>query len=362
MPPAEPSLVAAHPDVEPLLDARADAQRARCWRGWCRPSPRRATRRPPSPTPCALARVSRGTFYALFASKEACFLEAYRHGVDVLEDARARGRPRRGRRLARAAARRACAPTCAPLADEPRFARIYLLEIHAAGPRAQAARDAALRRFAGRYRQARSRPRCGRATPGCPPTTRCSSSPPASTSSSARRLREPAATPCRPRGHAGDCAVAPGAALARSPERRRTPDGPDLQRARDGVPRRAARLARRQRPGPASPSTTRTPTTPGAATGSAGSPTAAGPAVHWPAEYGGRGATLTRVGDLLRGARPRRRAAARQRARPPARRPDDHDLGHRRAEGPLPRADPHRRGDLVPGLLASPTPAPTSPR
>ena len=35
-----------------------------------------------------------------------------------------------------------------------------------------------------------------------------------------------------------------------------------------------------------------------------------------------------RVGDLLRGARPRRRAAAGQRARPAARRPDDHDVGH----------------------------------
>ena len=48
------------------------------------------------------------------------------------------------------------------------------------------------------------------------------------------------------------------------------------------------------------------------------------------------------------GARPR--AAARQRARPPAGRPDAHGLGHRRAEGALPRADPLRRGDLVPGL------------
>src|SRR3954468_5725512 len=31
------------------------------------------------------ARVSRGTFYALFASKEACFIEAYRRNVEVLE-------------------------------------------------------------------------------------------------------------------------------------------------------------------------------------------------------------------------------------------------------------------------------------
>ena len=42
------------------------------------------------------------------------------------------------------------------------------------------------------------------------------------------------------------------------------------------------------------------------------------------------------VGDLLRGAGPRRRAAAGQRARPAAGRADDHDLGHPRAEGALP--------------------------
>ena len=56
------------------------------------------------------------------------------------------------------------------------------------------------------------------------------------------------------------------------------------------------------------------------------------------------------VRDLLRGARGRRRAASRERPRPPARRPDDHDLGHARAAGAPPRPDPHRRGGLVPGL------------
>jgi hypothetical protein len=38
------------------------------------------------------------------------------------------------------------------LAGEPRFARAHLLEVHAAGPRAGAERDAAIRRFADRYR------------------------------------------------------------------------------------------------------------------------------------------------------------------------------------------------------------------
>ena len=98
------------------------------------------------------ARVSRGTFYAQFASKEDCFLEAYRHGIDVLAGARS-ARPCAPRT---ATGSRACAPALRAyletLAGEPRFARTYLLEIHAAGPRAQAARDAALRRFADRYR------------------------------------------------------------------------------------------------------------------------------------------------------------------------------------------------------------------
>ena len=92
-------------------------------------------------------------------------------------------------------------------------------------------------------------------------------------------------------------------------------------------------------------------TTPGGATGSAGSPTAAGPRVHWPREYGGRGATLTESAIFFE------------------------ELG--RAGAPLPAnvlglllagptimiwgtdeqkeryldADPHRRRDLVPGLL-----------
>ncbi len=65
-------------------------------------------------------------------------------------------------------------------------------------------------------------------------------------------------------------------------------------------------------------------------------------AVHWPREYGGRGATLTESAiffeELGRSGAP----LARQRARPAARRSDDHDLGHRAAEGALPVADPHR--------------------
>ena len=95
----------------------------------------------------------------------------------------------------------------------------------------------------------------------------------------------------------------------------------------------------------------RTPTTPGAATGSGGCTTPAGPRPHWPAEYGGRGASLTESAIYFE------------------------ELG--RARVPLPAnvlglllggptlmvwgtdeqkerylaADPLGRGDLVPGLL-----------
>jgi AcrR family transcriptional regulator len=96
------------------------------------------------------ARVSRGTFYSEFASKEACFVEAYRHGVEVLDaevDRSVRDEPGGWRARLRAGLR----ATLESLAAEPRFARIWLLEIHAAGPVAQAERDATLRRFAARY-------------------------------------------------------------------------------------------------------------------------------------------------------------------------------------------------------------------
>ena len=129
-----------------------------------------------------IARVSRGTFYALFTSKEACFLEAHRHGVDVLI-ARV---PRRSPARPRATGWRACAPGCArcstALVDEPRFARTYLLEINAAGPRAQAARDEALRRFAQRYGPSFPPRTEERPSSPSPPTTSSSSSPPAPTS------------------------------------------------------------------------------------------------------------------------------------------------------------------------------------
>src|SRR4051812_20897482 len=154
MPPLEPSLVAAHPDVEPLVRAATAgdaAQRARLLEGMTQAVAEKGYAAATVADAVRIARVSRGTFYALFASKEQCFLEAYRHGVDVLvERIRAAVRAEDGDWVVRL--RAALRTYLRTLADEPRFARTHLVEIHAAGPRAQAARDATLRRFAERYK------------------------------------------------------------------------------------------------------------------------------------------------------------------------------------------------------------------
>ena len=80
------------------------------------------------------ARVSRKTFYEHFDGREDCFLAAYDAGVDLLvtriEEAEARERSFADRVRAGA---RAYLET---LSAEPAFARTFLLEITAAGPRA----------------------------------------------------------------------------------------------------------------------------------------------------------------------------------------------------------------------------------
>jgi AcrR family transcriptional regulator len=97
------------------------------------------------------AGVSRSTFYEQFASKEACFLEAYRAGVDGLND-----RVRQAVHAAEGAGwrvqlRAGIRAYLDGLAARPHLAQTYLLEIHHAGPEALQARDEARRRFADRY-------------------------------------------------------------------------------------------------------------------------------------------------------------------------------------------------------------------
>lgn len=145
------SLVAAHPSVAPHLDPRTGAQRARLLEGITQAVAEKGYADATVADAVRAARVSRGTFYALFASKEECFLEAYRHGVEVLE-ARIDAAVREARGDWRARLRAGLRAYLDCLAAEPAFARTWLLEIHAAGPTAQAARDATLRRFAERYR------------------------------------------------------------------------------------------------------------------------------------------------------------------------------------------------------------------
>ena len=97
------------------------------------------------------AGVSRTTFYEQFPSKEACFLEAYRAGVDALDErvhSAVRTAEGAGWRVQLRAGIRAY---LAGLAAAPDLARMALLEIHNAGPEALAARDEARRRFAKRY-------------------------------------------------------------------------------------------------------------------------------------------------------------------------------------------------------------------
>lgn len=96
------------------------------------------------------AGVSRSTFYALFAGKEECFLEAHRLGSEVLEqqiDAAValatdgwRGRLQDGIR-----------EYLKILEDDRVFAYTFLVEIHQGSPAAALARDEVLDRFAERF-------------------------------------------------------------------------------------------------------------------------------------------------------------------------------------------------------------------
>jgi AcrR family transcriptional regulator len=97
------------------------------------------------------AGVSRTTFYEQFASKEACFLEAYREHTDhIYERVRAAVHAAEGAGW-RVQLRAGIRAYLGALAARPDVARTYLLEIHGAGPEALAARSEALRRFADRY-------------------------------------------------------------------------------------------------------------------------------------------------------------------------------------------------------------------
>ena len=137
------SLVARHPTVGPLLTVRT--QRAKLLEAMVQVVAEKGYAAATVADAVKVARVSRGTFYQLFDSKQACLSEAYRLGVEVLEQrindavkdaATGDDEIRLGLRAYLHA-----------LNDEPRFARVHLLEWDALGPE----REYAIAHFARRY-------------------------------------------------------------------------------------------------------------------------------------------------------------------------------------------------------------------
>jgi AcrR family transcriptional regulator len=137
------SLVTAHPELEPLLQERP--QRAKLLDAMVRVVAEKGYEAATVADAVKLARVSRGTFYELFESKEACLAAAYRLGLDVLATRVSEAvKPAPDWRQEIRLGLRAYLET---FDAEPLFARVYLLEW---APVA-AERDAAIRRFARRY-------------------------------------------------------------------------------------------------------------------------------------------------------------------------------------------------------------------
>lgn len=137
------SLVAHHPDVGPLLSERA--QRAKLVEAMVQVVAEKGYEPATVADVVRAARVSRGTFYALFDSKEACFAAAFRLGTEVLEE-RVREAVR-GAEDWRDELRLGIRAYLATLDEEPRFARVYLLESHAV----PGEHEAAIWLFAHRY-------------------------------------------------------------------------------------------------------------------------------------------------------------------------------------------------------------------
>jgi AcrR family transcriptional regulator len=98
------------------------------------------------------AGVSRKTFYEQFRDKEECFLAAFDAGVDLLLDTILAAQPADDDTTWLALMRARARAYLETLASEPSFARTFLLEVFAAGPRALERRAEVLRRFAQLFR------------------------------------------------------------------------------------------------------------------------------------------------------------------------------------------------------------------
>jgi AcrR family transcriptional regulator len=137
------SLIASHPRIAPLLTDRP--QRARLLEAMVRAVAEKGYEAATVADAVRLGKVSRGTFYELFESKEACLLAAYRAGYEVLEQRideaiREAGDWREELRLGIRAYLRT-------LNEDPLFARVYLIEAEVV----PAEREAVIGRFATRY-------------------------------------------------------------------------------------------------------------------------------------------------------------------------------------------------------------------
>jgi AcrR family transcriptional regulator len=137
------SLLASHPGIAPLLTDRP--QRARLLEAMVQALAEKGYEAATVADAVRLAKVSRGTFYELFESKEACLLAAYKLGYEVLESQidlaiREAADWRQELRLGI----RAYLQT---LEHDPLFARVYLIEAEVVWEE----REAVLHRFAHRY-------------------------------------------------------------------------------------------------------------------------------------------------------------------------------------------------------------------
>ena len=136
----EGSLITAHPQLGPLLSERP--QRAKLLDAMVRVVAEKGYEAATVADAVREARVSRGTFYELFESKEACLAAAYRLGLDVLAARVTEAvEPAQDWREELRLGLRAYLRT---FDEEPLFARVYLLEWAPVAPE----RDAAIRRFA----------------------------------------------------------------------------------------------------------------------------------------------------------------------------------------------------------------------
>ena len=94
------------------------------------------------------ARVSRQSFYALFADKEQCFLAAHTEGVELIVSRLARSAGELGADDPAIALRSGLRAYLRLADDEPEFAHCMLIELPAIGPAGLAARLAAHRQMA----------------------------------------------------------------------------------------------------------------------------------------------------------------------------------------------------------------------